>query len=425
VSTADEFSKKGPSFGEIAAFPGYSKSGDVTTAATSGYSTSFKLIGTSSTSGNDTGSTFEYLVVNASDYYQDPLAEDGSENKNAIDWTTAKWKKLDASKLKITEKLAGQYSLVGGSKKKVTLKAGSTDLSSGASATSGDQYGRTVITEDSLKNAGTLILVRRAGDKASGTRASASIALYVMKEGKKWSLCSSVSNGHVAKKYTLKFAKWEKDAWKADDTLTITVFAALGDDKKQSISSILTNAKLYLASVSDDTWTLGEAFTSGSGVTVNSASGEVTFTGADSKDAETLNIIVRQGANVNVFAKVTASGSGSTTVTGEFPIGKVQNGKVGSKSGDSFDYTDKDITVFVGSGSGAVTLGSSSGISGELTLTSIKVGDEELTGEAMNKYYRFATATYSQGTEVPFGNFTWQGINTTEALKVVLNFEVK
>lgn len=219
ISTADEFTKKGLSLGDIAGFPGYTGEGNSKAIATTGFSTSFAVAAASNTiKERDEGSAFEYTIVNTADY--------AAAGDDAIDWTTVKWKKLDASKLKITEKLSAKYSTLKGAKKVATLKStASGDISTGADKTGNDAYGRVVVKESVIKaDTKALLLVRRAGDKSSGLRGSEAIALYVAKEGKQYKLYSTVSNGQQAKKYTLYFFKYSTPEGKTagfyrDDTI--------------------------------------------------------------------------------------------------------------------------------------------------------------------------------------------------------------
>ena len=219
ISTADEFTKKGLSLGDIAGFPGYTGEGNSKAIATTGFSTSFAVAAASNTiKERDEGSAFEYTIVNTADY--------AAAGDDAIDWTTVKWKKLDASKLKITEKLSAKYSTLKGAKKVATLKStASGDISTGADKKEIDAYGRVVVKESVIKaDTKALLLVRRAGDKSSGLRGSEAIALYVAKEGKQYKLYSTVSNGQQAKKYTLYFFKYSTPEGKTagfyrDDTI--------------------------------------------------------------------------------------------------------------------------------------------------------------------------------------------------------------
>jgi hypothetical protein len=202
VATADEFTKKGLSLGDIAGFPGYTGTNDLA-IETEGFDKTFKVkTATTNTKGRDDGSSFEYTIVATADY--------AATGDAAIDWTTVKWKKLDPAKLKITEKLSAKYSTIKGTKKTATLKAtASADLAATADNKEEDDYGRTVIKESAIKE-GTkaLLLIRRAGDKSSGLRGSEFIALYVAKENGKYNLYSTVSNGELAYKYTVSFFKY-------------------------------------------------------------------------------------------------------------------------------------------------------------------------------------------------------------------------
>ena len=249
VASADEFSKKGLALGEIAPFAGYTGTGRKT-IATTGFDTSFKIAeATNDTKGRDEGSVFEYAVVATADYY--------ATGDAAIDWTTVKWKKFDPAKLKITEKLSGKYSTVKGTKKTADLKStASSQIETGEDGVDYvDDYRREAISDDAIK-AGTksLLLIRRQGDKSTGKRASKEIILYVAKEGKKYNLYSTVSNGEIATKYTVVFGKYSAESgnehpagFYRDDTIDPIV----GWTRKQQVAvkfDDLTDGEYWIAS---------------------------------------------------------------------------------------------------------------------------------------------------------------------------------
>ncbi len=320
VSTAEEFSKKGLSFGDITAYPGYKEIEDAKVLATTGFDKTFAIVTGNDVKEADEGSTFEYLVVDGKNYF----AAEGSDD--AIDWTTAKWKKFDPAKLKINEKLAGAYSTVKGKKIKTTLKAES------AAVADGDSDGVTW-DEAAFKNVKTILLVHRAGDKSSSKRASEAIELYVVKNSSKsWSLYSTVSNGEIAYKHTIKFAKWTKTGenwgWKeTDEPANIVLWMQKGDAGKQYIDlPAVTDAVLYTASEEDDVITLGNAAVSV--VTAEGANkGKYEIALARNED-ETTWMIVREYANIKVKVQTQIGTDNAVDVAANSVT--VAKGKVGN-----------------------------------------------------------------------------------------------
>jgi len=337
VATTEDFAKKGFTLGEIVAFPGYTEPTSSTKAiATEGFDETFAIKEASEAiKGADDGSSFEYLVVSTADYK--------ATGKNAIDWTTVKWKKFDPSKLKITEKLAGAYSLINGTKKKVNLKTTSSANIGATPANVGpDAYGRSVILEAHIKSdTKTLILIRRAGDKASNKRASKTIALYVAKEGKAYNLYSTVSNGDVAYKLTVNFAKYSKDAngfnvdskintvskWFAKSATAQTLYLELPEIENAEYYADDTAEGVQLASTP-------VALAKGSG---DNAS-KYGFTIAADGETQTQTAIIREYANIKVAVKTQVDDK--TAVNYEDKAVTVAGGKVGSSN---------DVTCWVGS----------------------------------------------------------------------------
>lgn len=295
VSTAEEFTKKGLAFSDIKAYPGKKADNSI---ATSGFDQTFAVV-TNDVTEADEGSTFEYLVVAGKNYF----AADGSND--AIDWTTAKWKKFDPAKLKITSKLAGQYSTVKGTKTKVTLGV------ENAAVADADKDG-VVNDEDAYKTIKTLILVRRAGDKASVKRASEEIALYVVKSGKTWSLYSTVSNGEEAYKYTVNFAKYTSGAWAVDNTINpVSVWIEKNGNANVSFPTI-TKADFFKDGAADGL----QPDTKKDAIAAGDDKGKYTLTVVDADVDET--VLIREYANIKINVKTqvgTADATGDTVVS--------------------------------------------------------------------------------------------------------------
>lgn len=322
VSTADEFKKKGLSFKDIVAYPGVKNDA----IATTGFDKTFKIVTGDGVTGADEGSNFEYLVVDGKNYF----AADGSDD--AIDWTTAKWKKFDPAKLKINEKLGGAYSTVKGKKIKSVLKAET------ATVADSDADGATC-DEVAFKNVKTLLLVRRAGDKSTGKRASEAIELYVVKSGNTWSLYSTVSNGEVAYKRTVKFAKWTKVeetyAWKETaEPANIVLWMQSGNDGKQYIDlPTVTDAIICEATEEDGTITPGNAVQTVADGT-NKGKYEISLT---SNEEKTSWMAIKEYANIKIEVFTKVGDAEPVAVTAKNVT--VTKGKIG----------DGDPVYFVGS----------------------------------------------------------------------------
>jgi hypothetical protein len=331
VASADEFSKKGLTLGEIAPFAGYTGNKVI---ATTGFDASFKIAeATNDTKDRDEGSVFEYAVVATADYY--------ATGDAAIDWTTLKWKKFDPAKLKITEKLSGKYSTVKGTKKTADLKG---TASAAITGTEADAYGRTVNTEAAVK-AGTksLLLVRRQGDKSTGKRASEEIVLYVAKENKKYNLYSTVSNGVMADKYTVVFFKY--DATKQGFYKDESIAAITGWSQKEKTGvklEALTGAEYWkITSVADGKATLNTGntgkYTAAADKITGSDTDEVAkgdyqiLVNADNDDSfesETVNIAIREYANIKVNAVFGTVKDGNFTKVGDpMLVAEIKDGK--------------------------------------------------------------------------------------------------
>lgn len=333
VASADEFSKKGLTLGEIAPFAGYTGTNPLA-IATTGFDSTFKIAEASdSIKGRDEGSAFEYAVVSTADYY--------ATGDAAIDWTTLKWKKFDPAKLKITEKLSGKYSTVKGTKKTADLKG---TASAAITATETDAYGRTVNTEAAVK-AGTksLLLVRRQGDKSTGKRASEEIILYVAKENKKYNLYSTVSNGVMADKYTVVFFKY--DATKQGFYKDESIAAITGWSQKEKTGvklEALTGAEYWkITSVADgkatlDTGNTGKYTAAGDKLTgsdtddVAKGDYQIQIDANDnaSFESKTVNIAIREYANIKVNAVFGTVKDGNFTKVGDpMLVAQIKDGK--------------------------------------------------------------------------------------------------
>jgi len=348
VASADEFTKKGLSLGEIAGFAGYTGTSKLA-IATEGFDKTFKITAKAandtSIQERDEGTAFEYAVVATADY--------AATGDAAIDWTTVKWKKLDPAKLKITEKLSGKYNTVKGTKKTASLKAtASADISSGDAKTETDAYGRVIVKDSVVKeNTKALLLIRRAGDKASGNRASKYIALYVAKEGKKYNLYSTVSNGAAADKYTVGFFKY--DATKAGFIRDESIPTITGWSQKANTGvklEALTDAEYWkITAVAESTGiaTLGEKYTvADAKIDAGDSTDEVAkgeYQIANGGDADTdvesghVDIAIREYANIKVTV--------FTQIDEETPVEVKAKNVVVSKG----KIKDVDKTYYVGS----------------------------------------------------------------------------
>lgn len=341
VATTEDFAKKGFTLGEIVAFPGYTEPTSSTKAiATEGFDETFAIKEASEAiKGADDGSTFEYLVVSTADYK--------ATGKSAIDWTTVKWKKFDPSKLKITEKLAGSYSLVNGTKKKVDLKTtSSVNIGATAAKVGSDDYGRSIILKTAIESdTKALLLIRRAGDKASNKRASKPVALYVAKEGKAYNLYSTVSNGDVAYKLTVNFAKYSKGAndaygFNVDSKInTVSKWFAKDASNAQTLYLELPeieNAEYYADDSADGVQLASTPVALSKGTGDNAS--KYAFTIAANGETQTQTAIIREYANIKVAVKTQVDDK--TAVNHEDKAVTVAAGKVGSSN---------DVTCWVGS----------------------------------------------------------------------------
>ena len=180
IATVTDFDKKGFTIGTIANYNGED--------GTEGFWNTFALKKTAGTGADKNAAAYEFCVVKQAD-----LAE--------IDWTTVSWKKLDPAKTKINGKLKTKYSKIGAtSATEATLKAFAKP--NNFSATAGLPEGIE-----------SILLVRRAGVKGDApVRPSDAIMLYVIKDGKNYTLYSTEANGESAKKYTVSFFKYSPAA---------------------------------------------------------------------------------------------------------------------------------------------------------------------------------------------------------------------
>ena len=368
IATADEFTKKGLTLGDIKGFAGYTGTSTLT-METTGFDQTFAFnTATANTKGRDEGTVFEYAVVATADY--------AATGDAAIDWTTVKWKKFDPSKLKITEKLSGKYSTVKGTKKTATLASTATgDISDGASSKEKNDasFNRTVVKDSVVKeNTKALLLIRRQGDKASSKRASKYIALYVAKEGKEYNLYSTVSNGQAANKVTIYFAKYNA----AIGTEGQAGYKAAGFYIDESIAPVtkwtqkaqtgvaleaLTDAEYWKAGLPNETTKIcaltdpssaanqykPEASATEKGDTTDAiAAGEYKLTGLLTDSNNTLVFAIREYANIKVNAvygtvknTTFTPENGKTQLVAEIKKGKACTAAVNAQTG-AVTWTD-------------------------------------------------------------------------------------
>ena len=339
VATSTDLKKNPLKIGTILPNPGSISGESISGAATDGYAESFRVItsisGGTIVDADEDGSSFEYVVVNQKDL-------DATGNK-AIDMSTLSWKKLDPAKTKFTEKLKGKYKLKDGTSVSAEIKMESGQAENGI--------------------AKTYILVRRAGIKASSIRASEYIKLYMAKQGKTYSLYSTVDNGARAYKYRIKFVKYQETAgtgeeeksyaWGLTDAVEpIAVWLAPGDTKYVTLPKV-ENAKLFNAEIGED-----------EGKTIyelaNAESGEVTLeddaehkgkymisSDAGTSDEIVEYIAVRELANVKIVAEITDSVSGSATAGSKETktLVTIINGKSSISGDDTIYYVGEDVTL--------------------------------------------------------------------------------
>ena len=149
------------------------------------------------------------------------------------------------------------------------------------------------------------------------------------KQGKTYSLYSTVDNGARAYKYRIKFVKYQETAgtgegevsyaWELTDTVEpIAVWLAPGDTKYVTLPKV-ENAKLYNAG---STFHNGKILyeleeSEGDGVTLEADTehkDKYKIESAEDTDGEIVEYIaVRELANVKIVAEITDSVSGSST----------------------------------------------------------------------------------------------------------------
>jgi hypothetical protein len=334
VTTTTDMKKNPLKIGTILPNPGSISGESISGAATDGYAESFKVItsisGGTIVGADEDGSSFEYVVVNQKDL-------DATGNK-AIDMSTLSWKKLDPAKTKFNEKLKGKYKLKDGTSVSAEIKMESGQAENGI--------------------AKTYILVRRVGVKASSIRASEYIKLYMAKQGKTYSLYSTVDNGARAYKYRIKFVKYQETAgtgegeksyaWGLTDAVEhIAVWLAPGDTKYVTLPKV-ENAKLFNANSTNTIYELA-----------NAESGEVTLEEGENKDKYKIEspestsgeiveyIAIRELANVKIVAEITDSVSGSSTAGSKETktLVTITNGKSSISGDDTIYYVGEHVSL--------------------------------------------------------------------------------
>ncbi len=334
VTTTTDMKKNPLKIGTILPNPGSISGESISGAATDGYAESFRVItsisGGTIVDADEDGSSFEYAVVNQKDL-------DATGNK-AIDMSTLSWKKLDPAKTKFTEKLKGKYKLKDGTSVSAEIKMESGQAENGI--------------------AKTYILVRRVGVKASSIRASEYIKLYMAKQGKTYSLYSTVDNGARAYKYRIKFVKYQETAgtgegeksyaWGLTDAVEhIAVWLAPGDTKYVTLPKV-ENAKLFNANSTNTIYELA-----------NAESGEVTLEEGENKDKYKIEspestsgeiveyIAIRELANVKIVAEITDSVSGSSTAGSKETktLVTITNGKSSISGDDTIYYVGEHVSL--------------------------------------------------------------------------------
>jgi hypothetical protein len=401
VATSADFDKKGIIAGTVVPFPG-SVSGE-DTIATKGYDDTFevgKISGSGEIVNADTnGSTYEFAILAQKD-----LVATGDK---AIDVSTIAWKKFDPAKTKITSKLKTKYSLIDGTKTTAQLDTVSAQVNAGSGANTAAQF-------SGVKN---FIVIRRAGNSKSSLRASNWIYLYVVKNGKTYELYSTVDNGEVAYKYTIKFVKYQKNAtgndysWQASDVEDVSVWTQAGTVKNVKLPET-TGAKFYKATAaSGDTNAVING--SGSGAITYSASSGYATTGSGENTVE--YIAIREYANITVKQEISISGSTTKDVItyyqqkdGKFTMADGTSGEATYFVGDDFTISTSGLPTCTSSSGATVEAGSGEGITfnnGNATVnaTTIKTADEVvivIPYTATPNYkvtFTNATTTYKDG----------------------------
>lgn len=314
IATVTDFDKKGFAIGTVVNYNGVD--------GTEGFWNTFALKSTPGTGADKNAASYEFCVVKLADISE-------------IDWTTVAWKKLDPAKTKITSKLKTKYSKIGAtSATEATLKAFAKPEN--FTATSGVPEG----TE-------SVLLVRRAGVKGdTPVRPSDYIRLYVIKDGKNYTLYSTAAVGEAAKKYTVAFFKYnaattEKAAGFYRDE---TIAPIVGYTKKANTGvtlEALTDADYFpIASVAQAT---GIGTIANDAVKYSAAANEIPEADGTDKIAKGDYSIALDGDDVTVNIAIC-----------EYANIKV---KVFTKLGDAdaVAVTAKDVTVAKGKiGNGAV-----------------------------------------------------------------------
>ncbi len=331
VVASGDFASKGISGVVVNAYPGTKEVNSTTVLATTGFWNTF-VVDENGTGADANTPSFEFAVVKKADL----------DNGN-IDWSTVAWKKF-TDKTKISAKLSTKYALVGKSVTQVALKAGSVVSSD-------------INSSDTLNGATTYLLIRRAGVKGGTVDASVSaskyIKLFVVKDGKDYKLVSEKDIGDEAKKYTVEFYKYAKNA--NDDN-----YAFNKDSKTASIigwataSSNVTNVEL--PAIENAEFDIDKPAAHATGTAI--ADGKISFTMGS--DDTLIKVGIKEYANITITAKYTPSGltgddlTAYNTAIATYATDRliVENGVISAPSsgtvrinGDDVTYTTK---VFVG-----------------------------------------------------------------------------
>jgi hypothetical protein len=308
VASTTDFEKKGFSATAIN-YPGTKKVGNDTVLATTGFWNDFAVDETAGTNADANDAKYEFTVVKAADL-----------SAGTIDWTTVSWKKFDA-KTKITSKLKSKYALIGKKANAVEFKAKNVAADANLNST------------DVLNSADVYLLIRRAGIKGKtiddATPASGYIKLFVAKQGKTFYLVSEQSVGSEAKKYTIQFSKYNKDA-EGDNKFEV-------DTKTATIIGWETAGK---ANVTVELPALEGAVYEATGENVSlTDDGKVKFNMANDADT-TVTIKIKECANVTINAKYTVAAGVEGFNKTEEALVTIADGKVGNAT---------TATIFVGS----------------------------------------------------------------------------
>ena len=270
IATIADFDKKGFTIGTISNFNGV--------GGTEGYDDSFKLKATATEGADKNAAAYEFCVANVADL-------------ETIDWTSVSWKKLDPAKTKITSKLKSKYNTTTKTGIEATLKA-----------TAMPEDGLATLENAIPEEVASVLLVRRAGVKGdTPVRPSNYIVLYVIKDGKEYTLFSTRSNGEEAYQYTVEFYSYnppaEGNVYKYEKDESIGVITGWGKNSSEYVELPKIEGADFFILSDVANGTLGDAAELGS-----TGAGKDKYEVAVAEENKTVKLAVRKRANVTVTA---------------------------------------------------------------------------------------------------------------------------